>query len=171
MADPSNEELYQGSQRSIVHLELRDAYMLDDPYWQHWKVHRGFDAGDRSTWHDPYYDRMVAAIRRGVSVRRARIVSEPVSDYVRFEYALSAIHEAAGERVRYLARHDTIDLALPACDFWLFDDETLKITHFSGGGDVVRRELVQDVELVKFYSRSFETVWNRATPQRDYQLP
>lgn len=168
MAELSNEELFRTCQRSIVHLELRDAYMLNDPFWQHWKVHRGFDVEDRSTWYDPYFDRMKAAVDRGVPVKRARVVSEPVSDYIRCEHAISAIHAAAGEQVRYLGRRYATDLALPANDFWLFDDEILRLTFFSGDGDVVGRETVLDPELVRFHSVAFEAVWSRATPQQDY---
>jgi hypothetical protein len=170
VAEPSNAELFTSAQRSIIHLEMRDAYMLDDPSWLHWLKHRHFDIEDRASWYDPYYDRLVAAVERGVPVKRARIVSEPVSDYIRCEYAISAIHTAAGEQVRYLSRRHTTDLRLPGNDFWLFDD-TLRITHFSGDGDVVDRETVTDDDLIQFHRAAFEAVWERAIPQQDYTLP
>jgi hypothetical protein len=59
---------------------------------------------------------------------------------------------------------------LPGNDFWLFDD-TLRITHFSGDGDVVDRETITDKDLIQFHRAAFAAVWDRAIPQQDYTLP
>ena len=54
--------------------------------------------------------------------QRPRIISEPASDYIRFEYEVTpAANLAAGEQVRWLPRQMASDLALPGNDFWLFD--------------------------------------------------
>ena len=75
---------------------------------------------------------------KGVSLRRARIVSEPVSEYVRFEYDCTFMNVAAGENVRWRPRRRATDLALPGNDFWLVDGQLLVVIHFTGEGEVGR---------------------------------
>ena len=57
--------------------------------------------------------------RPGVQIRRVRIVSEPLADFIRFEYDVTVgLNVAAGEQVRWLPRRQASDLALPGNDFW-----------------------------------------------------
>jgi len=74
-------------------------------------------------------------VARGVAVRRARIISEPVTDYVRFEHAITASNIRAGEEVRWLGRRCASDLSLPGNDFWLIDDRLVRFNIFSGEGE------------------------------------
>jgi hypothetical protein len=105
-----------------------------------------------------------------VSIRRARIVSEPLSDYIRYEYAVTAGHNvAAGEEVRWLPRRLTTNLALPGNDFWLFDGQTLIVNHFSGGSDWIGMEIDSDPSAVKLCAEAFEAVWSRAVSHEDYK--
>ncbi len=81
---------------------MRDIYTPDDPDWLDWQAGRRFDPAERwASWSDL----IRATVARGVSVRRIRLVSEPVTDYIRFEYDVTAAHNlAAGEQVRWLPR-------------------------------------------------------------------
>jgi hypothetical protein len=66
-------------------------------------------------------------VARGVKFRRARIVSEPVTDYIRFEHAITAgVNLAGGEQVRWLPRRRASDLCLPGNDFWPFDGRLVR---------------------------------------------
>jgi len=56
-------------------------------------------------------------VARGVTVRRARIVSEPVSDYIRFEHEHPR-HVEAGEQVRWLAAAAPPTSGPARNDFW-----------------------------------------------------
>jgi len=95
MTEPVAYGLLRAAERSAVHMELRDAYTPDDPDWLDWQAGRRFDPEDRwASWSGL----VRATVARGVSVRRLRLVSEPVTDYVRFEYDVTAAHNlAAGE--------------------------------------------------------------------------
>jgi hypothetical protein len=105
-----------------------------------------------------------------VQFRRARIVSEPVSDFIRFEYeATAGLNIAAGEQVRWLPRRLAPGLCVPLCDFWIFDDRLVRFHHFSGDGDVVEDEMVADTAVIRTCSAAFEAVWNRAIPHADYR--
>lgn len=160
-------ELFAATRESAVHLEMRDGYMLDDPSFLAWLE-------DGRVVDDPESQEWRALVRqtvdRGVSVRRARIVSEPLSDYIRFEHALTAGHNiAAGEEVRWLPRRLATNLALPGNDFWLFDGKTLLVNHFSGDSDWIGTEIDSDPSAVKLCAEAFEAVWSRAVPHEDYE--
>ncbi|MGH3683061.1 MAG: DUF6879 family protein, partial [Natronosporangium sp.] len=134
-AESAVHEALGAAQQSAVHLEMRDVYPTDDPLFKSWLVGAAIDpARDYREW----FDLIVATVARGVQVRRARVVSEPVTDYIRFEYEITAGHNtAAGEEVRWLPRRRASDLALPGNDFWLFDERTVIFNHFAGDGGAI----------------------------------
>lgn len=170
MQPPAREALTR-ARRSAVHLEMRDSYMRDDPDFIAWQQGKRLDPADRASWWRSWLDYVRDATARGVVIRRARIVSEPISDYIRYEYDITFTNIAAGEQVRWLPRRQTKDLALPGVDFWVFDDETVLYHHFTGGGQVADdgREYVSDPALAKLCSDAFESVWQRATPHAEYR--
>lgn len=160
------DELLLNCRRSAVHLETRDGYSTTDPAFIAWQSDRDIDPFD---WYGAWAE-LVTTVSGVVPIRRARIVSEPVSDYVRFEYDITtALNIAAGEDVRWLPRRRASEIALPGNDFWLFDDETVLLNHFNGVGDSVGHELSTSPDLVKLCSAAFEAVWKRATPHEEYR--
>jgi hypothetical protein len=72
--------LFNDTARSAIHLETRDSYQPDDPGWRDWRDGRRFDPAQR--W-DDWFTMMQETTARGVEVRRARIVAEPVTEYIR----------------------------------------------------------------------------------------
>ncbi|GAA3834877.1 hypothetical protein GCM10023083_78870 [Streptomyces phyllanthi] len=104
-------------------------------------------------------------------MRRARIVSAPVSDYIRFGHHVTVGNVAAGEQVRWLPRRRASDLALPGNDFWLFDDNLVVFLHFTGDGELFPdgdEERTTDPAVVRLCSTAFEAVWERAVPHEEY---
>jgi hypothetical protein len=169
VAAPTLEHLLRTCERSAVHLEMRDGYMLDDPLFTEWKAGHRHNPADRSSWWRPWLQTIADTTGRGVDVRRARIVSEPISQYIRFEHGITFTNTAAGEQVRWLPRAQATDLALPGNDFWLIDDNLVMVHHFSGNGDFVTEEMTSDPTVVKLCATAFEAVWDRAIPHDDYR--
>ncbi|SFF11181.1 hypothetical protein SAMN05216251_108203 [Actinacidiphila alni] len=169
MQPPAREALAK-ARRSAIHLETRDSYMLDDPAFIAWQNGRRLDITDRSSWWNGWHDHVAAAVSRGVTVRRARVVSEPLHPYALYEYDLTPGNLAAGEAVRWLGRRHAVDLLLPATDFWVFDDETVLFHHFTGEGQLAAegREYRTDPDLAKALTAAFEAVWDRAIPHTEY---
>lgn len=167
--EPRLDELMRSCKDSAVHLELRDGYMRSDPMYLAWQAGDRYFQADRASWWHPWLKLVAETTGRGVTVRRARVVSEPISEYIRFEYDVTFRNEAVGEQVRWLSRRRTTDLALPGNDFWLFDGALVLVHHFSGEGDKVGAELVQEPAVVKLCASAFEAVWERATPHNEYQ--
>ena len=159
-------ELFAVARESAFHLEMRDGYMLDDPSFLAWlEDGRVVDDPESQQWRALVRE----AVDRGVSIRRARIVSEPLSDYIRFEHAVTAGHNiAAGEEVRWLPRRLTTNLALPGNDFWLFDGKTLLVNHFSGDSNWIGMELDSDPSAVELCAKAFEAMWSRAVSHEGY---
>ncbi|MGW0705688.1 DUF6879 family protein [Streptomyces sp. NPDC002643] len=169
MMNPVLEALAK-AKHSAVHLEMRDAYQPSDPEFVAWQRGRRLDAtADRSTWWRPFLDVVTETTGRGVVMRRARIVSEPVTDYIKYEYDVTFPNIAAGELVRWLPRRRAADIALPGTDLWMFDGSSVLFTYFSGDGEVVDREWRTEPAVVELVTTAFETVWERATPHEEYK--
>src|SRR5262249_2592750 len=117
----------------------------------------------------PWRQRIQTLTQAGKRVRRARIISEPLSDYIRFEWAGTDILVDAGEEVRWLPRRLASPIALPGNDFWLFDGRTVVFSVFDGSGEVVERQLCTDQRTVELCVTAFETVWQLAIPHNQYR--
>ncbi|MER5624140.1 DUF6879 family protein [Streptosporangium sp. NPDC002544] len=155
------------AQHSAVHLEMRDEYTPDDPAYLRWKADGTIDVD--AYWRE-WLDLAGATIARGVSIRRARIISEPVTDFVRHEYDLTGpLNLAAGESVRWLPRRQASDLTLPGNDFWVFDDHLVRFGFFSGIGDYLGEELTDTPAVIKLCLSAFDAVWERAIDHADYR--
>ncbi|MFJ7276589.1 DUF6879 family protein [Kitasatospora sp. NPDC098663] len=156
---------------SAVHLEMRDTYQPSDPEFIAWQQGKRLDpAADRSSWWRPFLNVVTETTARGVVMRRARIVSEPVTDYIRYEYDVTFPNVRAGEQIRWLPRRKAADIALPGTDLWLFDRSSVLFTYFSGVGEVVDREWRTEPAVVELVKSAFEAVWERATPHEEYRL-
>ncbi|MBW8703724.1 hypothetical protein MBT84_29435 [Streptomyces sp. MBT84] len=158
--------------RSAVHLEMRDHYGVaaEAEDFRKWLETGHVDTDPASPGWAPWVDLVSRAVARGVAVRRARIVSEPVTEYIRYEHASTAVNVHAGEQVRWLPRRQASTIALPGNDFWLFDDRIIRWGHFSGDGALVGHDISEDPAAVKLCTDAFEAVWDRATPHAEYQI-
>ncbi|MFE9934485.1 DUF6879 family protein [Streptomyces sp. NPDC005533] len=159
------------AQRSAMHLEMRDSYMLDDPEFVRWQQGLRYDPADRQSWWRSWLDVVAEATGRGVVIRRLRVVSEPLSDYVRYEYDGTFSNIAAGEDVRWLPRSRARDLLLPVLDGWVMDEETVILHHFSGEGQWTNpgMEVHHDPALAMQYAAGYEAAWGRAIPHAQYR--
>ncbi|MFE6287691.1 DUF6879 family protein [Streptomyces sp. NPDC057877] len=173
---PSNEptfaELLAACTRSAVHLEMRDQYGISDEAeaFSTWRRSGQRDTDPTSENWASWVTLISSTVTRGVVVRRARIVSEPVTDYIRWEHAGTPVNVHAGEHVRWLPRRRASDIALPGNDFWLFDNRLIRWNHFTGDGAWAGQEFSEDPAAVKLCSQSFEVVWARAIPHDQYEI-
>jgi len=167
---PSFEKLMNSAKRSAVHLEMRDVYGVDeeDGEFEHWR-RTGRRRQDPGYWAD-WFDLIGAAVARGVSVRRARIVSEPVTEYIRFEHAGTANIIAAGELVRWVPRRLVSDVAFPGNDFWLFDHQIVRFGFFSGDGAYLGEEWTDQPCVAHLCATAFDVVWERGIPHAEYKV-
>ena len=145
---------------------MRDSYTPDDPQFLAWRAGTPRPVPASPAW----YGLVREHVARGVRFRRARIVSEPVSDYIRFEFeATAGLNVAAGEDVRWLARHAASGLLFPAEDFWVFDGQVVLWNHFAGDDSWVGEERADDLAVAKLCASSFDAAWERGVPHEDYR--
>ncbi|MER5882754.1 DUF6879 family protein [Streptomyces sp. NPDC001941] len=172
--EPDFRELLAVARHSAVHLELRDAYgvgnEVDD--FEHWRRTGQRDVDPASAYWTPWVELVRSTAARGVSFRRARVVSEPVMDYIRYEHAGTVVNLHAGEQVRWLPRRHASDIAFPGNDFWLFDGETVLFNHFTGAGDWAdpKWEVRSEPAVAALASTAFEAVWERGVPHEKFSV-
>jgi hypothetical protein len=166
------EELLTSCQESASHLEMRDSYSAED---EKARFERFLATGRRD--HAAEYperrewlDLMRRVTGAGVCVRRVRIVSEPVSDYIRFEWHGAGPTLEAGEDLRWLPRRFASSIALPGNDFWLLDKRRAMFNHFSGDGRPLGQEITDDPATIGLCRAAFEAVWETAIPHHEYKI-
>ena len=158
--------LFPKVKREALHLEMRDSYGTEAeiPHLAKWAAGEPDDFG----WLTPWCTLVRDAAADGKAFRRARIVSEPLSDYQRWAYSTTAVMVDAGEDIRWVPRARVSELMFPGNDFWLFDDELLVFLVFAGNGLVVDRLVATDPGLITRCRASFEAAWALSIPHREY---
>ncbi|MEV4896011.1 DUF6879 family protein [Nonomuraea sp. NPDC055795] len=152
---------------TAIHLETRDEYTPDDPVFADWLAGKPINV--RASWGD-WFDVVKAATGRGVEIRRTRIVSEPITNFVRYEYDLTAeLNLESGEQVRWLPRRQAPTLLVPLSDFWVVDGQAVRFSHFAGDGRYLADEVSRDPAVAQVCTAAFEAVWELATPHEQYR--
>ena len=158
-------DLLQVGRRRALHLEMRDEYEHTDRYVA-WLEDRRVD---RTAVDSEWFTIMESLRSHGADLRRMRIVSEPWSTYIRYEYDVTPGILAAGERVRWLPRDRASDLRLPGNDFWIVDDQLLfNIT--GGDGQWVGTQANDDPGVLAFCLEAFEAAWARGIDHAGFKV-
>ncbi|MFJ3900112.1 DUF6879 family protein [Streptomyces sp. NPDC090025] len=169
---PDFGELLRSAEHSAVHLEMRDLYAVGDEAEEiaQFKRTGTVDLDPTARWWPEWLGIVRESVSRGVAIRRARIVSEPVTDYIRWEHAVTSLNVGAGEQVRWLPRRLASDLALPGNDLWLIDDSRVLFHWFTGDGDWAGHDFNEDPAVVKMVRDAFHAVWERAIPHERFTV-
>ncbi|MGB7795174.1 MAG: DUF6879 family protein, partial [Pseudonocardiaceae bacterium] len=92
--------------REALHLEMRDVYAVKDEAQRFARfLEKGYrdhdaEAEERRPWMRIVQDATAA----GKMFRRARIISEPATDYIRYEWEGTGSNVEAGEKIKWLPR-------------------------------------------------------------------
>jgi len=115
-------------------LETRDHYDVpQEAEWFHAFL-RGDGLPDLSPENDSWLKLVSDHCSSGKRMQRVHIVSQPLSDYCRFELAMYASSVAAGEEIRILERDQMPKLRRMQEDFWLFDDAAVVVLDYDENG-------------------------------------
>ncbi|MFF0488215.1 DUF6879 family protein [Nocardia sp. NPDC004068] len=155
------------AQFDAVHLEVRDTYAVpaeSEPL-------RRFLAGEpRLSEPDEYWEAWAEAVKdataRGVTVRRVRVVTEPLSDYQRWLLTETDDNIEAGEDIRYIARH--LVREVPADDAWVIDKTTVGFNLVDSTGKPAGAAVTTDPAVCGLYREAIERLWSLATPFAAY---
>ncbi|MET7334277.1 DUF6879 family protein [Nonomuraea sp. NPDC005650] len=171
----SNEEfdaLLTSFDRSAIHLETRDAYgtEIELPHMAKWAA----GEPDNLEWLQGWCATLREHAAAGRTVRRARVVSEPLSDYQHWSHSIAHPMVEAGEDIRWVPRHLLTApgrvTMLPANDFYVFDNQLVVFLTYAGNG--LMREMIgsRDPRDVTVCVDAFEAIWKLAIPHRDYTV-
>jgi len=163
--------LFDTFQRDAFHLELRDSYAVgsEDESYRRWKRGEPSDPADQDR---PWLQRIRRVTRLGRTVRRVRVITEPISDYIHFEYDSTPENLAAGEDIRWLPRRlvpADVVFPLEGRDWWLFDDSLIAVGEFDGHGHPLGSRISTDTALLHQCISVRDRVWPSAIPHTDYR--
>jgi Family of unknown function (DUF6879) len=161
-----DELLQAGFDREAAHLEMRDAYgtEVELPHMARWAA----GEPDDLEWLQGWCGTLREHVKAGRSVRRARVVSEPLSDYQRWSHSIALPMVEAGEDIRWVPRRVVSPIGLPGNDFYLFDDRLAVFLLYAGNGLGVGKVSSADPAVLRLCRSAFEDVWNLSIPHREY---
>ena len=100
---------------------------------------------------------------------RVRVLTEPLTDYLRWELSISHLNAAAGEEIRVLTAAQQSALGVPDTDFWLFDDEWAAVMHFGDEGFLYADVVRDPAEVVEFLEIR-DRVWDHAVAFEEFTV-
>jgi hypothetical protein len=167
ISDAEFDNLLKTFERTSDHLETRDAYgtAIELPYMAKWAA----GEPDDLAWLQGWCETLKGHVAAGKVVRRARVVSEPLSDYQRWSYSIAHPMVAAGEDIRWVPRRQVSSIAFPGNDFYLFDDRLVVFLLYAGNGLAVDRLTSTDPADIQLCRSALDAVWPLAVPHRDYK--
>jgi len=116
----------------------------------------GPDMARKAAWQQ----RLRADRARGLRRWRVYVAHEPLGPYARFECEWGHAPNAALEEIRVLPAVEIPD-AVPLKDFWLLDDQTVVLMHYSEAGQFTGAEILPDSELRR-YLAARDAAWAAA---------
>ncbi|MFD7156457.1 DUF6879 family protein [Kribbella sp. NPDC059898] len=161
------QELLKTFKRSSIHLETRDAYgtEVELPYMAKWAA----GEPDDLEWLQDWCTTVRGHVAAGRTIKRARIVSEPLSDYQRWTLTIAKPIVEAGEDERFVPRRQVSELSFPGNDYYVFDDERVVFLHYSGAGLNNALTTTTNPATVEMCQQAFEQVWPLAIPFSEYK--
>lgn len=125
---------------------------------------RRFLAGDRDlTWFEAWQQRVRDWRAEGRRIGRVRMLTDPLTDYLRYQLFLTVAAVEAGEDILFVDEVRACSLGAPKEDFWIFDDTQVVTMAFDAEG-VSSATLVTDPEAVRPYLDWRDTVTPIAFP-------
>jgi hypothetical protein len=109
----------------------------------------------------------------GKTITRVRVITEPLTDYLKYELACFESSVEAGEDIRILPGNLADGLHLPEYDFWLFDagqpGARAAVSFYGERGAWLRAEIVTEPGFVAACCRWRDAAMSRAIPFHAYQ--
>lgn len=166
VTDEEFEELLTSFRQEAIHLEMRDAYgtAVELPYMARWAA----GEPDDLEWLQGWCATLRKHAKAGRSVRRARIVSEPLSDYQRWSCSIAYPMVEAGEDIRWVPRRLVSSVALTGNDFYLFDNRLAVFLLYAGNGLAAGKLSSADPADLRLCRSAFEAAWKLSIPHREY---
>jgi hypothetical protein len=127
---------------------------------------------ERSVATDPWLAQLAGATAAGHSWQRVHVVTQPLSEYLRYELLTGLENVAAGEDVRIADRDVFPELATLTRDFWLFDADaegaTALLLRYDHAGEYLGAEISTDPDVLNRCWRQRALALSRSIPLAAY---
>lgn len=157
--------MFTSYRRSAWRFECQGEYR--EPYeaepMRQWLAGETCDLSFMESW----LDGIRASVAAGRTIGRVRVLTEPLTDYLRWEMAVAEVNADAGENILVLDANRADELGLGSDDFWIFDDEVVAVMQFSADG-FVGATLERDPDVVDRYRRIRDIACEHAVPFREH---
>lgn len=144
---------FDAYKREAFRLETRQSYSVESERaeYEHFLATGSLDIPDSDQW----LTRVRHFRQAGRWVGRVHVLTRPLTDYLRYEFAVYDFTVAAGEDVRILDVTDMPGPDLPRQDFWVFDESAVVLMEYDDEGNQLGRELLEHVDPAPY------VVWKR----------
>jgi uncharacterized protein DUF6879 len=156
---------FDSFQREAFRLETLPAYSMASEQAEY----DGFLA--TGELHIPEDDSWLVRVRHfrrtGRWIGRVHIITRPLTDYLRYEFAVYRHTVQAGEDVQILDLTDQPNPGLPSQDFWLFDESAVVRMEYRPDGTQISRELLEGQDLAPYVDWK-RLALDQAVPFKEY---
>jgi hypothetical protein len=161
------DELFEGIERSSWRWECQGYYAIDQNQLQRWRVGQG----ERGTPDDLAWRTYIQGLRsRGIPFERVRMLTEPLTDYLRYQLDTTDWNIESGEDIRWISQSTAGELGLPDYDYYIFDDNRVLIFRFDDAKNLLGVDVDDDPDVVQRHQTWRATVWPRATAHAEYRI-
>ncbi|ONI73065.1 hypothetical protein ALI144C_44755 [Actinosynnema sp. ALI-1.44] len=122
-----------------------------------------FLAGDTDQSWFRWPGRVREWVTQGRQLGRVRMLTDPLTDYLRFELSITPPALDAGEDIRFMPAARAAELQAPTQDYWMFDDAEVALLEFGDQG-VHGAELITDPTIVRKYVNWRDLAMREAVP-------
>jgi hypothetical protein len=164
--------LFKYFQHTAFRLEVQPVYLVEDEQEQV----AAFLAGSaRPPTEFESYAAWLQQIRtltaEGKRIGRVRVLTEPPTDYLRWEAWAGQWNITAGEDIRYIASSRANEIGLPLdYDWWLFDSLRLAVMKFDPDGRPLGGEIITDPAIVVKHGAWRDLAIHHSAPAQGLQV-
>jgi hypothetical protein len=153
---------------SAFRLETRDRYAVpqEAEWFAEWR--RSGKLPELTPDTDSWLMLVSEASRSGKQMRRVHLVTPPLSEYLRFEFATQIHSVECGEDCRIAETTGNprlTQIARESCDFWLFDSSTVAVLDYDDHG---RFLAVREVTNPRHYLEQRDLVLAHSVSLKEY---
>lgn len=134
-------ETFDSMKSEAFRLETLPVYRVpqEEEAIQRFLAGQPLDPADTAAW----TERVKGYVASGRRVGRVHVITRPLNDYLKFEFAHYRHNVAAGEDVRILDLTDRPNPGLPDQDFWMFDESLVVLMNYEPDGTQINREVFE----------------------------
>ncbi|WP_280261259.1 DUF6879 family protein [Nocardia wallacei] len=159
------------AQRRAFHLEVEDEHTVsnENEPMRRWRA--GLPPLDPDNYPPDWKrweDLADVTTARGVALQRVRVITEPMTEYIRFLHAVTDRNQAHGEDIRWMPRHGVDASEITADEWWLLDEAALAWTLFDEQGDFAGFAVTRDSVEVARAVEIRDALWAKAVPHDEY---